>query len=343
MKSYLRDVAQLSKQAIFHLGIVPPPFRIQIDITDKCNFRCPTCSKWKADDLTGELESQHWKTVFEKIRDVPLLHEITIGGGEPFARQDTFEILKFSKQQGFFVVVTTNGWFLNRGMLERLDELGVNRLMVSLNSLNESTHDKSRATPGSYNRIMRLLECWSIKPRTTNLCLATVVMEANCCELGAIARFAHDRGLSGTIFQALAHEKAHFPFSKESHMPESAMTWYDQHPLWVQSFDILRSEIEKLIQMQKEGYPIINPGWQLRKFPLYYEKPEFVRTLPCLGTLSTMYIDPNGDVRLCYGYPPIGTILCDNPRHLWKNDRARKIRKESRKCERLCRLLNNNL
>ncbi len=342
-KNYLRETIQISKRTMLRVGLVPPPFRIQIDITDRCNFRCPTCTKWNADPSKRELRTHEWRTVFEKIRNVPLLREVSIGGGEPFTRKDIFDILRFAKRQDLYTVLISNGWRVDGYVLEQLARIGVDRLMVSLNSLRETVHDQSRAAPGSYKRIMDLVESWRGQPQTLDLCLATVIMEPNCGELSLLASLARDKGLSGIIFQVLAPEEAHYPFSRVSQMPQSVHAWYTNNPLWVRNIHLLRREIQNLLRFKKKGFSIINPVSQLRTFPLYYETPDAVRGLPCLGTLSTIYIDPFGDMRLCYGYPPIGNILRDNPRQVWRSNRARRLRLEAKKCSRLCRLLNNNL
>lgn len=342
-KNYLREAIQVSKRAMLRVGFVPPPFRIQIDITDRCNFRCPTCTKWKASQSTRELRTDEWRTVFEKIRNVPLLREVTIGGGEPFTRKDIFDILRFAKRQDLYTVLISNGWLVDGYVLEKLARIGVDRLMVSLNSLSETVHDQSREAHGSYKRIIDLVESWRGQPQTLDLCLAAVIMEPNCGELSLLANFAREKRLSGIIFQVLAPEEAHYPFSRVSQMPESVHAWYTDNPLWVRNIHLLRREIQNLLRFKRKGFPIINPVSQLRNFPLYYETPDAVREMPCLGTLSTLYIDPFGDIRLCYGYPPIGNILRDNPREVWRSNRALRIRLEAKKCTRLCRLLNNNL
>jgi hypothetical protein len=107
--------------------------------------------------------------------------------------------------------------------------------------------------------------------------------------------------------------------------------------------DALHQQVEELLAMQRRGHRIVNPPSQLRRFSLYYERPEAVRRAPCLGTLSRMYVDPYGDVRLCYGFPPIGNVLDGDPRALWRSEAAQRIRVASRRCTRLCRMLNNNL
>ncbi len=337
------DATQAAKRMMLHLSLVPPPLRISIDITDRCNFRCPTCSKWKSGFSHKELDTHTWKSVLKKVRNVPFFREISIGGGEPFTRPDILEILTFAKLQKLTIAVISNGWFVNRDMLGQLDDIGVDHLMVSLNSLKESVHDESRAAPGSFNRIMEILENRDQRSGNVDICLSTIIMETNCEELSDLANFAHDKGLRGILFQVLAHEFTHYPFSGTQCTPEAPPDWYVDNPLWVRSIHTLEKEVSRLLSMQKKSTVIINPASQLKAIPLYYGNPDAVMNIPCLGTLSRLHIDPFGNMRLCYGYPPIGNILNDDPRSVWRSSRAREIRLASKKCNRLCRLLNNNI
>jgi MoaA/NifB/PqqE/SkfB family radical SAM enzyme len=250
---------QGAKRAMLALRLVPPPLRIQIDITDRCNFRCPTCSKWKAPPSTGELGAEEWKTVFDRLRHAALFREISISGGEPFARPDFLEILALAKGHWHRVVLVSNGWFLDEDVLRELEEIGLDRLLISLNSLEREVHDESRATPGSYDRIMRFIELWRSKPREVDLCLTTIVTEANCGELASMARFAHQQGLDGIIFQVLAPDGAHYSFGQASSMPRTTDAWYATDPYWVRSLSLLRQQVGELLGMQGRGCPIINP------------------------------------------------------------------------------------
>jgi MoaA/NifB/PqqE/SkfB family radical SAM enzyme len=332
-----------AKQAMLRLGVVPPPFQIQIDLTDSCNFRCPTCSKWKVRASPEELDLDAWGRVLAKISDVSLLRKISVTGGEPFMRADLLAFLELAKHQGLEIVLITNGWFLDVETLDRLESIGIGRLMVSLNSLREPIHDETRGKPGSHARVMAAIEAWRTQPRAMDLCLSTAVMEANCGELIALLRFVEEKGLTGIIFQVLAADEAHYPFARDPRMPELAADWYTHNPRWVRSADVLQQQLEELRSMQQAGLPVLNPPSQLRNFALYYEDPDAIRKLPCLGTLSRMYIDPFGDMRVCYGYPPIGNALRDDPRKVWRSDAARRMRRDSTHCTRLCRMLNNNL
>ncbi len=343
LKWFLGNATHMSKLVMLRLAIVPPPFRIGIDVTDRCNFRCPTCYKWRTSHPAQELGFHEWQTIFDKIAGIPLLHEIAISGGEPFTRSDIFRILELAKRQGLRIVLISNGWFLDENILRQLEETGVDRLMISLNSLKESVHDASRATPGSYSRIMHLIETWCAQPRITDLCLLTIIMESNCGELSALAEFVQAKKLSGIAFQALLPTEVHYSFASESCMPESRPDWYMDDPRWVTSVDTLCQQIGVLLHLLRQGYPILNPSSQLRDFVLYFESPEAFRTRPCIGTLARMHIDPLGYIRLCHGYPPIGNILHDDPHQVWRSESAQQIRKASRKCTRLCRIQNSNL
>lgn len=337
------NATQMSKRAMLRLGIVPPPFRISIDITDRCNLRCPTCSKWRRRPSSEELSLDQWKLAFEKLRGVPLLREIAIAGGEPFTRPDCLGIIELAKTQGFRTLLISNGWFVNEERLKMIEDVGLDTLMISLNSLVRSVHDESRGTMGSHERIMELLEMWRVRAGRTRLSLLTIVLESNCGELAELARFAARTGLAGIMYQVLLPTEVHYCFAAEPSMPTPAAAWYEDNPLWVGSLPTLSRQIGELLDLQAAGYPILNPASQLRRFVTYYEDPGRASKVPCLGTLFRLHIDPLGEMRLCYGYPPIGNILQDDPRQAWRNEEARQIRKASRDCGRPCRMLNCNL
>lgn len=343
VKTILRETVQFGKKIIYHLGVVPRPFRIQIDVTDGCNFRCPTCLKRYQHKSVQELNLDAWEHIFEKIKTTPLLREVTICGGEPFTRPDILNILKLAKSKNLYTVVVTNGWYQNDDMMRSLSEIGVDRLMVSLNSLDESVHDASRNMPGSHKRIMDLIALWQENDYTVDLCLETIIMERNVHEISALADFVHKNKLNGIIYQVLAPSEAHYPFSKEKGMPDHDPHWYEENPYWIKSLDVLQKQVIHLIHIQGSGVPIINPKSQMKKFVPYYQEPEKIRNIPCLGMMTTLYIDPFGHMRLCYGFPPIGNVLRDDPIQVWYSKGARELRRKGRSCRRLCRMLNNNL
>jgi hypothetical protein len=95
-----------------------------------------------------ELTLKDWETILFKLRGVSLYNEIAISGGEPFTRPDIMEILQLVKQNGMKINVISNGQNLNTEKLRQLSNLGLETLTLSLNSLDESIHDRSRGISG---------------------------------------------------------------------------------------------------------------------------------------------------------------------------------------------------
>jgi MoaA/NifB/PqqE/SkfB family radical SAM enzyme len=258
-------------------------------------------------------------------------------------RADVFQIIELAKERGFRTGLISNGWLVDKGTLREIEDIGLDTLMISLNSLAASAHDESRAKAGSHQRIMELMEAWCATDRRTGLYLSTVVLEPNCGELVNLARFVRDKGLTGIMFQVLLPTEVHYCFAAEPSMPQPSAAWYEHDPLWVRSLDILRRQVRELLDLQGKGYPILNPPSQLARFTAYYEDPIRAASVPCLGTLSRLHIDPLGQMRLCYGYPAIGNVLDQDPREAWRGEQARQIRLASKECVRPCRMLNCNL
>ncbi|MCK5147562.1 radical SAM protein [bacterium] len=340
---FIGNGTQFLKRIIHRLGILLPPLRISIDITDACNFRCPTCDKWKSPMSPNEISLAEWELVFKKIEKLSLLREVAVSGGEPFIHPHIFDILKLAKQAGLRVVIISNGGALSQNNFQTLEEIGVDSLMLSLNSLEATIHDESRGTPGNHVHIMNLIRTWQQQSGQMGLSLSTIVMESNCHELSALATFAHENKLNGIMYQALLPTETHYAFAGKRQAIQPLEHWYTKNPYWVKRQHTLSSEIQKVLMLQRRGVPILNPPSQLRDFIKYFNAPGQLNSKPCLGTQNRLFIDPLGDIRLCYGFPPIGNILKDNPKLLWRSPRAKGIRQKSRHCNRSCRLQNCNI
>ena len=105
-------------------GEVPLPEKFIFDLTFKCNLHCKMCyihfpSMWKkkAFDGKAELTIEQIKQIFDKI---PKVKHLTLIGGEPFARQDIFEILDYFKSKGTLLRLSTNLSLLDDEKIEKL-------------------------------------------------------------------------------------------------------------------------------------------------------------------------------------------------------------------------------
>jgi len=334
LKTWLRAI----KHIMYYINYSPKPFRIQIDVTDRCNFQCPTCSKWKTNN-GQELNTSEWTYVLKKLKGATLLNRMTFSGGEPFLRDDLLEFIAYAKKHNYYVNVITNGSLLNEHILKELDHIGLDNLVISLNGVKESTHDRSRDTNGNYHHIIDIVSHSRLYRMKINI--ETIIMKTNVDELVDLTELVKKHGLHGISYQVLADVKVHYAFTN-TQMEEIPTTWFKDNTYWIEDTSKISDVLHQLIKRQKEGYPILNSTDQIRHMLLYYNHPHNVRKMKCLSGVSTFNIDPYGDVRLCYGYEPVGNVMKNDPIEIWRSDKSMRMRQKMKRCNYMCSLLNNN-
>jgi len=85
-----------------------------IDVTNRCNLRCPICfAEGGADDYVYEPSLEQIRAILEytqKINHPLRVRAVGNTGGEPTLREDLLEIIRMERELGFdFVLVMTNG------------------------------------------------------------------------------------------------------------------------------------------------------------------------------------------------------------------------------------------
>ena len=279
-----------------------------------------------------------WKCILNKLQGKIIGNRITFSGGEPFLRSDLCDTIEYATYKGFYVSVITNGSFLTKDLLLRLEQVNLDNLVISLNGINEHTHENSRGVFETYTRIMNILPTLHNYKIKTDL--QAILMGTNIDEIVPLAELTKKHRLHGIAYQVLADVRVHYPFVKEK-MDNIPQNWYKTDRFWVKDGKKIAHVIRKLIEKKKKGYPILNSKNQLKAIIRYYSSPESVKEMICLSG-SNLYIDPYGKVHLCYSFEPIGNILEDDLMKLCTSRKAREIRRKIRHCQDMCRLLNNN-
>jgi cyclic pyranopterin phosphate synthase len=138
---------------------------LRISVMDQCNFRCTYCMP--AEVFGPEyafLKKDELLTPSEILRMVKAATElgvtkIRITGGEPLLRKGVVEIVRSIAAVDAIedIALTTNGWLLPR-FSEALKEAGLNRINVSLDSLNDKTFKKLNGRNRSVAGVLEGLE-----------------------------------------------------------------------------------------------------------------------------------------------------------------------------------------
>ena len=118
--------------------------------TRRCNLRCVHCYSQSADlDYTEQMSTDQGIALLEDLAEFgsPV---ILFSGGEPLMRSDLFELASRATALGMRAVISTNGTLITPETAERLREVGLSYVGVSLDGMRE-TNDKFRGHEGAFD------------------------------------------------------------------------------------------------------------------------------------------------------------------------------------------------
>ena len=98
------------------------PEKVMISPTDHCNLSCRTCWRLEKKGEYEELSLDEIENILDDCKKLGVKVIDFTGGGEPFVREDIFEIMKMIKSMGFFATLTTNGTLLDEAKIEKIVE-----------------------------------------------------------------------------------------------------------------------------------------------------------------------------------------------------------------------------
>ena len=258
---------------------------LRISVTDRCNFRCVYCRSADPENYREHDEILSWKEL-ERLAGVFHglgIRKVRMTGGEPLVRSGAEEFVKFLSGVGFAdLSMTTNGHLLT-DRCEKLIAAGLNRINISLDSLNKERFERITRTK-SFESVMKGIDTAQrsrLGPAKVN---AVLVRGINDDEVEAFAEFARERGVIMRFIEF---------------MPLDA----DRH--WSRDKVVAAAEV----------YERINSRWPLEQIP--HEKSETARkyrfadgapgeigliapvTQPFCGHCSRIRLTADGKLRTC--------------------------------------------
>lgn len=128
------------------------PNIVTIGVTYRCQCNCVHCSTNVPNrKKRPELETWQIKSIIDQTKKLGVVR-VTFFGGEPLLRNDIVELVQYAHNKGMITRINTNGWLLNRKLIPKLKEAGLNLCDVSLDDPDPDTHDSLRGLPGLYQK-----------------------------------------------------------------------------------------------------------------------------------------------------------------------------------------------
>ncbi len=322
---HIRNAA--AEEAYLHTGYDDTrPVTFYGLVNEHCNVKCRYCEYWRLKHYAQEMTIAEWQASLQSVKDFVGTFSINFSGGEPFIKPGFIDLLAWCNRNGISAGVTTNGSALTLRNAAKVVAASPFNVNISVDAPNAEVHDYLRGYPGLFDKLSKgiryLIAERDRQGKNFPINVKPTVNSKNFRLMPELVEWAMAMGVSCVIPQPM-----------DRWTPET----YDE--LWIEAPELpeLEQVIERLIDMQRRGAPILTPPTILRLFADHFrgkKAPEEV--MPCRVGLRDFFIRTDGRVEVCVHYPPIGNIREQSAREIWYGPKAQEIRRQTVACDRLC-------
>jgi radical SAM protein with 4Fe4S-binding SPASM domain len=130
------------------------PIALTIEPTTACNLGCPECPSGLKSFTrpTGRIEVNQFEQYISPLSK-HLCYLSFYFQGEPYLHKGFLEMVAHASQLGVYTATSTNAHFLNDENARKTVESGLDRLIISLDGITQSTYEKYRIN-GSLDKVL---------------------------------------------------------------------------------------------------------------------------------------------------------------------------------------------
>jgi len=317
-----------SKILLSNFKTLKEPYKLTFSVTNKCNSRCKTCKIWKK-KATNELNLNEIKKIFDKINP----HWVNITGGEPFLRDDIYDIAKIIEKKNIYIFnLTTNGILKEKIIndIKKILKLSFTNviLVVSLDGPKE-IHDKIRGVKGNWDKavdLFKLLKKIENNTRNFKTYFGYTISSYNVNLINeTINELSKEINITMNDF--------HFNIFHSSNMYYGQFNCGNIEGLEDEIIDNISN-----ILKEKNGYDFITilERKYLKLIKKYFKTGRSPKD--CKALTSSCFISPDGYVYPCIGFDQeLGNLRNSgyDLKNIWNSEKSYKIRKiiKQNKCK----------
>jgi MoaA/NifB/PqqE/SkfB family radical SAM enzyme len=190
--------------------------RVYVEITNKCNLNCSTCMRNVWGVNYGNMTMNTFERVLASLKDLSPKPEIFFGGyGEPLSHPSCLEMIRMAKEAGHSVSLISNGILLTEKTTQKLIDLRLDKLWVSLDGASPECYMDVRlgdSLPLIIENLNRLRMQkyhafgFSVWAGTPKLGIAFVAMRRNIHDLNEVIKLGVRLGaVEFSVSNVLAH------------------------------------------------------------------------------------------------------------------------------------------
>ena len=164
----------IGESCLFQLG---KNKRVVWEITKQCSYNCKHCCN-NSNNKEPKNEISTTK-ILGGLSDMKKneVNQIYFTGGEPLARKDMLSILEYSKIKKIHTKLATNGSTITPAISEKLAQIGLDSVLVSLDSNVPKLNDTFRGIRGAFKNSVKAIQL--LTEKGINIRIGTVIWSEN--------------------------------------------------------------------------------------------------------------------------------------------------------------------
>jgi len=176
------------------------PYALSIEMTTSCNLRCTECPSGlrKFSRPTGHIIPAFFKQIIDQVKD-NLVYLTMYFQGEPYLHPQFLSLVRYAHNNGIYTATSTNGHFLTKENAQDTIVSGLDRVIVSLDGLDQETYgtyrvsgDVEKVKDGLKNLVAAKKENHSTSPY---IILQFIVFAHNKHQIEAVKAFGKELGV----------------------------------------------------------------------------------------------------------------------------------------------------
>ena len=334
--AYMRKAFSVIIRSIAEYGITKPqrlvaPFFVVWNFTKQCNLKCKHCyanaTPYPApDELTLEQKYQ----VVDQLDEAGVA-AISFSGGEPLTNKDFLKVARYAKSKGFYLTVATNGTLISEKMAEKLKEVGIGYVEISLDGPNAKVHDEFRGVKGAFDAAVRGIK--NAKAVGLTVGIATTATHENLDTIPEIVKLARElRADRFIVFNFIPTGRGKDIVNEDLTPEEREELMKYLYKEWQKGDMQIFSTSPAYSRISLNG---VSEGEGDKVSPTHFAEFEFPKELGGAVQALTEFIggcgagriycsvEHNGNIQPCVFLPiKVGNVLTDGFVNVWKNSKV---------------------
>lgn len=264
------------------------PLALQIELTERCNFKCPFCYNNSGIRKESDIHLEEMKRILFDLKALGGVFLCVLSGGEPLLYKDELlELMDILHEDKVGMVLITNGYFMDEEFVKKICKYDWYWIQISLDSSIPIIHDEIRGVEGSYSRAINAISL--LKKYGLPVAISSVICDKNVDDIEGIVKKAVEHNVDCVMFSQV------FPVGRT----------------------LLNPKLQ-LNLMQKMKY-----NRMINKVTKKYSAKVLVRSAQPFNKQKNvprygMIIRPNGDVKIdCTSEQVVGNAFLSPIKYIW--------------------------